>query len=102
GIQEAAAASGTEDPKAVVRLRERAFIPRARREFEGIAREALRARAVARAMHRQAPVSKDPRLLAECRARLARRGVMPLRVGPIAAAVMYLRELVLDFPNPSW
>ena len=27
---------------------------------------------------------------------------MPLRVGPIATAVMYLRELVLDFPDPSW
>src|SRR5258708_23541851 len=51
-------------------------------------------------MGREAPVREDPGLLAAL-ARLVRRRVAALGVRPVAAAVVDLRELVLDGGPPA-
>ena len=85
-----------EDAEDVVGLGEGALVLRSFREPERFGGEPFRARRVARAVRGEAPVREDPRLLALPRAGLARGAVVALRLRPVAAAVMDLRELELD------
>src|SRR5206468_633782 len=80
----------------VVCLRKRVSVLRAVRKAERLDRETLRAWGIAGAMRGQAPVGEDPRLLTLAGAGSTRDRVVPLRVRPIAAPMVDLRELVLE------